>query len=97
MVLTTLREAPLAYSAAVVICSATARFLLASRSDPPDPFAPAQHSFPPLQPLAQEEVIKSSLAQRNIPPHHPEAQSAEEAYQADELVPVRGRGRGGCC
>jgi len=33
-------------------------------------------------------VIKTSLAHRNIPPHHPEAATAEEAYRADELVPV---------
>lgn len=41
-----------------------------------------------LCPVAQDEVIKTSLAHRNIPPHHPEATSAEEAYRADDLVPV---------
>lgn len=38
--------------------------------------------------MTKEEVIKASLAQRNIPPHHPEARTAEEAYRSDELVPL---------
>lgn len=33
-------------------------------------------------------MIKSSLAHRNIPPHHPEATSADGAYRSDELVPL---------
>ncbi|KAI7844622.1 hypothetical protein COHA_001712 [Chlorella ohadii] len=38
--------------------------------------------------MTKDEVIKTSLAHRNIPPHHPEAATAEEAYRADELVPL---------
>ncbi|PRW60044.1 DNA-directed RNA polymerase I subunit RPA49 [Chlorella sorokiniana] len=38
--------------------------------------------------MTKDEVIKTSLAHRNIPPHHPEATSAEEAYRADDLVPL---------
>eukprot|EP00887_Chlorella_sp_A99_P006690 scaffold3.g6690.t1 len=36
----------------------------------------------------KEEIIQASLAQRNIPPHHPEATTAEEAYREDEIVPA---------
>lgn len=43
--------------------------------------------LPSTHPPAQAELIKSSLAQRNIPPHHPEATTAEEAYRSEEIVP----------
>ncbi|EFN53299.1 hypothetical protein CHLNCDRAFT_136963 [Chlorella variabilis] len=36
----------------------------------------------------KEEVIRSSLAHRNIPPHHADARSAGEAYRSDEIVPL---------
>ncbi|KAL4431581.1 hypothetical protein ABPG77_001423, partial [Micractinium sp. CCAP 211/92] len=35
-----------------------------------------------------DEVIKASLAHRNIPPHNPGATSAADAYPADQLVPL---------
>jgi hypothetical protein len=48
------------------------------------------HSTLPCHPAAthpQDEIIKSALAHRNIPPHHPEATTASEAYRFEELVP----------
>ena len=37
---------------------------------------------------SRDAVIKESLSKnRNIPPHHPEARTAEEAYRLDEIVP----------
>lgn len=33
-------------------------------------------------------MIRSSLAHRNIPPHHADARSAGEAYRSDEIVPL---------
>jgi len=36
----------------------------------------------------RDAMIASTLAKnRNIPPHHPEARTAEEAYRLDEIVP----------
>lgn len=40
-----------------------------------------------MAPPLQEDVVAAALAQRNIPPHHPEATTPEEAYRSDELVP----------
>lgn len=38
-------------------------------------------------PGKREDVIKESLAQRNIPPHNPKATTAEEAYPFDKILP----------
>ena len=36
----------------------------------------------------KEDVIKQSLANRNIPPHNPDATTAEDAYPFDSIVPA---------
>lgn len=36
----------------------------------------------------KEEVIARSLAVRNIPPHHPGATTAEDAYRLREVIPA---------
>ena len=37
---------------------------------------------------SRDAVIKESLSKnRNIPPHHPEARTADEAYRLDEIIP----------
>lgn len=35
----------------------------------------------------REAVVAASLAQRNIPPHHPEATKPEDAYRMEEIIP----------
>ncbi|KAK9809971.1 hypothetical protein WJX72_002794 [[Myrmecia] bisecta] len=36
----------------------------------------------------QEEVLALATAYRNIPPHHPEACTAQDAYRLEELIPA---------